>query len=73
MITIVRVPIKKENIIGTFNTKEKKEGIVILTIVIPIHQPLNIIISIELQPIPTSLRLTFPLFYGKDNVEKYLD
>ena len=60
-INIVRGQIEKENIIWTLITKEKRDGI-ILAIVIPIHHPINIIIGIQLQPIPMSLRLTFSLF-----------
>jgi len=56
-----RSQIGNENIIKTLITKVKIRGVVIFVIVIFIQYPLNIIIGIKLQPIPTSLRLTFPL------------
>jgi len=60
-VNMGRSQIGNENIIKTLITKVKIRGVVIFVIVIFIQYPLNIIIGIKLQPIPTSLRLTFPL------------
>jgi len=51
-LNIERGQIGKENIIKTLITREKKGGVVILSIVISIHHPLNITIGTKLQPIP---------------------